>query len=130
MSGRRTISAPDIPEHKNPIPAATRIGNLVFSSAIGGEDPESHELPTDSESQIANVFRTVRAIMREAGGSPDDIGKLSVYLADMEDRKLVNPHWLEMFPDADSRPVRHTTAKKLPTGRRIQVEFIAVIGSD
>lgn len=127
MPKRQTISAPDIPEHRNPIPAATRIGNLVFSSAVGGEDPGSHELPEDSESQIANVFRTIRAIMREAGGSVDDIGKLSVYLADMEDRKLVNPHWLEMFPDASSRPVRHTTAKKLPPGRRIQVEFVAVI---
>ncbi len=127
MSKRQTISAPDIPEHKNPIPAATRIGKLVFSSAVGGEDPDSHELPEDSESQIANVFRTIRAIMREAGGSVDDIGKLSVYLANMEDRKLVNPHWLEMFPDESSRPVRHTTAKKLPAGRKIQVEFIAVL---
>ena len=129
MAKRQSISAPDIPEHKNPITAATRIGDLVFSSAVGGEDPASHELPEDSESQIANTFRTIAAIMREAGGSVDDIGKLSVYLADMEDRKLVNPHWLRMFPDADSRPVRHTSAKKLPPGRRIQVEFIAKMDS-
>ncbi len=127
MTKRQTISAPDIPEHKNPIPAATRIGNLVFSSAVGGEDPVSHALPDDSESQIANTFKTMAAIMREAGGSVEDIGKLSVYLADMEDRKLVNPHWLDMFPDESSRPVRHTSAKKLPAGRRIQVEFIAVL---
>jgi len=127
MSKRQCISAPDIPAHKNPIPAATRIGNLVFSSAVGGEDPASHELPGDSESQIANTFKTIAAIMREAGGSVEDIGKLSVFLADMEDRKLVNPHWLRMFPDESSRPVRHTSAKDLPAGRRIQVEFIAVL---
>jgi len=130
MATRRSISAPDIPEHKNPIPAATRIGNLVFSSAVGGEDPATHALPEDSEAQIANTFSTIAAIMREAGGSVEDIGKLSVYLADMEDRKLVNPHWLEMFPDENSRPVRHTSAKKLPAGRRIQVEFIAVVDPD
>ena len=127
MSDRRSIRAADIPEHKNPIPAATRIGNLVFSSAVGGEDPQSHDLPDDSETQIANTFRTIAAIMRESGGSVADIGKVSVYLADMDDRKLVNPHWLEMFPDEASRPVRHTSAKKLPAGRRIQVEFIAVL---
>ena len=95
MTKRQTISAPDIPGHKNPIPAATRIGNLVFSSAVGGEDPVSHALPEDSESQIANTFKTMAAIMREAGGAAEHIGKLSVYLADMEDRKLVNPHWLD-----------------------------------
>lgn len=126
MIVRRSISAPDIPEHVNPIPAATRIGNMLFSSAVGGEDPETHELPADKEAQIANVFRTIRAIMREAGGSPENIGKLSVYVADRDDRKLINPHWLEMFPDENSRPVRHTSAKSLPPGRHIQVEFIAV----
>lgn len=127
MTRRRSLAAPDIPQHKNPIPAATVVGSIVFSSAVGGEDPETHELPDDSETQIANAFRTIRAIMREAGGSVDDIGKLSVYLADMEDRKLVNSHWLDMFPDETSRPVRHTMAKALPQGRRIQVEFIAVL---
>ncbi len=127
MSERRSLGAPDIPEHKNPIPAATKIGNLVFSSAVGGEDPETHELPGDVEAQIENTFATIRAIMREAGGSVDDIGKVSVYLANKGDRQLVNPHWLAMFPDETSRPVRHTTEKKLPPGRHIQVEFIAVL---
>lgn len=127
MTKRRSISAPDIPEHVNPIPAATRIGNLLFSSAIGGEDPDTHELPDDVETQIANTFRTVRAILREGGATVDDIGKMSVYLADKGHRKLVNPHWLEMFPDEKSRPVRHTTEAKLPPGRHIQVEIIAVL---
>lgn len=124
---RKSISAADIPEHVNPIPAATIVGNMLFTSAIGGEDPESHTLPDDKEAQIANTFKTIRAIMREAGGSVDDIGKVSVYVADRGDRKLINPHWLEMFPEENSRPVRHTTAKNLPAGRYIQVEFIAVI---
>ena len=126
MTQRRSLSAPDIPSHQNPIPAATRIGNLLFSSAIGGEDPATHELPEDVAAQIANTFTTVRAIMREAGGTPDNIGKMSVYLADKNNRKLVNPHWLEMFPDEHSRPVRHTTEQPLPPGRHIQIEIIAV----
>jgi enamine deaminase RidA (YjgF/YER057c/UK114 family) len=127
VSKRKSISAADIPEHVNPIPAATLVGNMLFSSAIGGEDPETHELPDDKEAQIANVFKTIRAIMREAGGSVDDIGKVSVFVADRDDRKLINPYWLDMFPDAGSRPVRHTAPKNLPAGRHIQVEIIAVL---
>jgi len=123
---RRSISAPDIPPHVNPIPAATRIGNLLFSSAIGGEDPQTHELPDDRELQVANTFRTVRAILREAGGSPGNIGRMTVYLGSGDDKKLVNPHWLEMFPDASSRPARHTTVTAFPAGRYIRVEFVAV----
>mgnify|MGYP001816362306 CR=1 FL=1 len=127
MSDRRSISAPDIPKHKNPIPAATRIGNLVFSSAVGGEDPGTRELPDDPETQIANTFLTIRAIMREAGGTVDDIGKMSVYLADKSNRKRVKPHLLAMFPVDDSRPVSHTTEMELPPCRHIQVEIVAVL---
>jgi enamine deaminase RidA (YjgF/YER057c/UK114 family) len=123
---RRSISAADIPGHVNPIPAATRIGNLLFSSVVGGKDPATQELPADKETQIANVFSTMRAIMREAGGGPGNIGQVSVYVADRDDRSLINPHWLEMFPDESSRPARHTSVKNLPPGCHIQVEFIAV----
>jgi enamine deaminase RidA (YjgF/YER057c/UK114 family) len=100
---------------------------MLFSSAIGGEDPETHELPDDKEAQVANTFKAIRAIMREAGGSPDDIGKVTVYLADNGDRELVNRFWLEMFPDDGSRPARHTTTIKFPAGRHIRIEFIAVL---
>ncbi len=127
MSDRRSIRAPDIPEHVNPIPAATIVGNLLFTSAIGGEDPDAHELPADKEAQISNTFRTISAIMRESGGTVEDIAKVSVYVADREDRKLINPHWLKMFPDEGSRPVRHTSERNLPAGRHIQLEFIAVL---
>ena len=127
MSNRRSIRAPDIPEHVNPIPVATIVGNLLFTSAIGGEDPDTHELPADKKAQISNTFRTISAIMRESRGTVEDIAKVSVYVADREDRKLINPHWLKMFPDEGSRPVRHTSTRNLPPGRHIQLEFIAVL---
>lgn len=127
MPNRERIKAPDIAEHSQPFPAAVKVGNIVFSSAIGGDDPDTHELPADKDAQIANVFKTMHNIMREAGGSVANIGKVTVYLADRDDRKLVNPHWLEMFPDENDRPVRHTSASALPPGRFIQLEFIAVL---
>ena len=127
MSMRQRIKAPNIPEHVNPFPAAVRMKNLVFSSAIGSDDPDTHELPADREAQIANAFRTVRNIMAEAGGSPANIGKVSIYVADRNDRKLINPYWVEMFPDEDDRPVRHTSQVDMPAGRYIQIEFVAVL---
>ena len=124
---RHRIKAPDIPEHVNPFPAAVKMYNLVFSSAIGGEDPTTHELPADKEAQIANAFQTVRNIMREAGGTTNNIAKVALSVADRNDRKLINPYWLEMFPNEDDRPVRHTSQVDMPAGRYIQIEFIAVL---
>ena len=127
MAKREPISAPDIIEHPQPFPTAVKVGNVVFSSAIGGHDPQSHEMPEDIESQVANAFQTARRIMEEAGGSTDDIGKIVVFMGDRETRNFVNPVWLEIFPEEDNRPVRHTVPANLPPGYLIQIEFIAVI---
>ena len=127
MAKREPISAPDIVEHPQPFPTAVKLSNMVFSSAIGGHNPGTHEMPEDIESQVANAFRTARRIMEEAGGSTDDIGKVVVFIGARENRKHVNPVWLEMFPEEDNRPVRHTVSANLPPGYLIQIEFIAVI---
>jgi 2-iminobutanoate/2-iminopropanoate deaminase len=127
MAKREIISGPDIPEHAQPFPTAVKIGNMVFSSAVGGDDPETHEMPDDVEEQVRNAFQNVRAIMARAGGSPDDIAKVTVFLRDRDHRKYVNPEWIKMFPDENDRPVRHTVPADIAPGRFIQLEFIAVL---
>jgi enamine deaminase RidA (YjgF/YER057c/UK114 family) len=128
MAKRQRIKGEGIPEHTpQPFPAAVKLGNMVFSSAVGGEDPKTHELPKDIEAQCRNAFGNVRRIMEKAGGSPADIGKVTVYLRSRDDRVTVNKFWVEMFPNEDDRPVRHTVATDLAGGRLIQLEFIAVV---
>lgn len=127
MAKREIIAGPDIPEHSQPFPTAVKLGNMLFSSAVGGDDPDTHEMPEDIESQVKNTFQTINNIMARAGGSAADIGKVSVLLKSRDDRKYVNPEWIKMFPDENDRPVRHTSIHDLAPGRLIQIEFIAVI---
>ena len=127
MAKREIIKGPNIPEHGQPFPTAVKVGNMVFSSAVGGDDPDTHELPDDIESQVRNCFQTIRNIMEKAGGSPADIGKMTVLVRNRDDRKFVNPEWVKMFPDENDRPVRHTVVHDIAPGRLIQIEFIAVI---
>lgn len=127
MTLRQRISGPDIPEHVNPFPPAVKIGNLLFSAATGGDDPATGKLPRDEDSQIANAFRNMRSILRRAGGSPAHVARVTVYVRDRSIRPRVNPHWLEMFPDENDRPVRHMMPADMPPGRHIQLEFIAVL---
>lgn len=127
MATRQRISGPDIPEHANPFPACVKIGNMIFSAAISGQDPETHEIPEDEESQIENAFQIMRNILRAAGGSTDNVAKVVVYVADRSIRPKVNPHWLAMFPDENDRPVRHMVPSDMPPGKHIQLEFIAVL---
>ena len=94
-------------KHANPIPNACRIGNLVMSSVIIGTDPVSGEMPADMETQCRNMFVHVRGIAETAGGSTDDIIKMTVWLKNLNDRAALNEEWLRMFPDPASRPARH-----------------------
>ena len=128
QKARRTqIAAPDIPLHPQPFPTACKVGNIVFSSAISGEDPVTHEFPSDPKAQAENAFRTVRRVMEEAGGTLDNIGKVTVYVKDREVRPIVNEVWQRVFNNEKSRPVRHMVPFDLPPGRHLQVEFIAVL---
>ena len=127
MAKRQRIRGPGIPEHANPFPACVKIGNMVFSAAIGGDDPDTHELPADEERQIANAFATMRNMLSEAGATPANVAKVSVYVTDRSIRPRVNPHWTAMFPDEDDCPVRHMVPSDMPPGRYIQLEFVAVL---
>jgi len=107
MTTRRSIDIQGF-GHANPIPAASRVGNLLMSGVITGRDPAGGGLPPSVEEQCANMFRHVRAIVEAAGGSTDNIVKITVWLKEPSQRQALNAEWLKMFPDEHARPARHT----------------------
>jgi len=127
MAKRRIIAGEGIPTHDQPFPTAVRVGNMIFSSAVGGRDEATGATPRDKAAQVAQAFANMRRIVEEGGGSVDGIAKVAVYLSDRNDRNLVNAEWIRMFPDGNNRPVRHTMALPMTGHRMIQLEFIAVI---
>lgn len=126
MAKRQVLEIPGI-SHAAPIPMAVKMGNLLFSSAIMGEDPETHSLPPEPERQAELVFSNIRTLLDKAGGTPDNIARMTIFLKDLSYRDLVNEQWLKMFPNEDDRPARHALQVDLPRGMLIQVEIIAVL---
>ncbi|MBN9563918.1 MAG: RidA family protein [Alphaproteobacteria bacterium] len=114
--------------HENPIPNASRVGNVVMSSVIGGANPGSRELPASLDQQIANVFHHIRHDIEAAGGSVDDIVKVTFWVKDPStQRAALNAEWVKMFPDADARPARHTLTLPPDSRAQVQADFTAVI---
>lgn len=129
MAKRKSING-DKPRHENPIPNASRIGNLVMSSVIAGTNPGSRELPESFEAQVANIFAHIRHDVAAAGGSADDIIMVTFWVRDPASQRAgLNTEWVKLFPDPESRPARHT--QTLPAGGRslVQANFVAVLGS-
>lgn len=127
MSSRVSIELPGF-AHANPVPAASRIGPILFSGVLTGRDPVTHTLPASLESQCANVFRHVRALMEAADGTIDDIIKLTFWLDRYRDRDALNHEWTAMFPDPGCRPARQCMAAQLDGGTLVQCDVVAVMG--
>ena len=127
MAKRKSIEIEGF-RHKNPIPAACRLGNMLMTGIITGTDPATGKLADTLEAQCANVFHHVRSIMKAAGGSTDDIIKMNVWMADRSRRDVLNAEWVKMFPDAGSRPARHTSQTQLEGGQLIVCDITAVFG--
>jgi 2-iminobutanoate/2-iminopropanoate deaminase len=125
---RRSIHVGGL-SHRNPIPMAARIGNVVASSVIAPTDPSTGETPEGLEDQAAMVFANMRRVLEAAGATSDDVVRVGVFMDDPDQRAAVNAAWIEMFPDEHSRPARHTTHESLPAGRLIAADFLAVIDS-
>ena len=125
MAKRKSIEIEGF-AHKNPIPAACRLGNMLMTGIITGTDPATGKLATTLEEQCANIFQHVRSIMTAAGGSTGDIIKMNVWMTDRSRRDVLNAEWVKMFPDADSRPARHTSQAALEGGQLIVCDITAV----
>ena len=127
---RVSIEVPGF-EHDNPIPAACRVGPFLITSAVSGKTPFTGKLPETIEAQCEQMFATLRNILEAAGGSPEDVVKMTVWLKDRTQRPALNKGWLEMFPDEHSRPARHTfQSPDLPGNMLVQCEVYAVIAEN
>src|ERR1700737_4430343 len=103
--------------HKNPIPAACRLGNMLMTGIITGMDPATGKVAPTLEAQCAFMFQHVRAVMANAGGSTDDIIKMTVWMADRLQRVVLNVAWIKIFPLAHPDAVRNTSPAKLEAGQ-------------
>ncbi len=114
--------------HKNPIPAACRIGPLLESGSVLGVDPETGVLADTIEEQCRHMLDNVRRIVEAGGGTTGDIVKLTVWMKDRSQRPALNAPWLAMFPDPESRPARHAiVAPDLDMGKLVECSFTAYI---
>ena len=79
------------------------------------------------ETQIEVAFENMLKILKEANGAYENILKIDLYFNDKSDRKFVNPIWLRIFPNENTRPARHSHLAILDQPCIMQLVFTAVI---
>jgi enamine deaminase RidA (YjgF/YER057c/UK114 family) len=123
---RTSITVDGLHHGGQPIPIASRVGNVIASGGISGIDRSTGAVAEAPQEQVRLVFENLRAVLQAAGADAGDIVKLTFYVADRSLRDAINLEWVAMFPDPASRPARHTLVQALPEGLLVQCEVLAV----
>ena len=125
---KHVIQSSDAPAAIGPYSQAIRAGQTVYLSGQIPLDPRTGTLVEGVEAQIEQVFRNLQAVAGAAGGTLDDLVKLSILLADLADFAKVNDI-MAKYVHAPY-PARATyQVAALPRGARIEVEGILVLAS-
>src|SRR5580765_6277950 len=123
---KHAISSPDAPAALGPYSQAIRAGDTVYLSGQLGLDPATGNLVDGIEAQAHQVFKNLRAVAIAAGGSLDDMVKLSVLMQNLGDFAKVNDIMSGYFKQP--YPARATyQVAALPKAALIEIEGILVL---
>lgn len=125
---RSVVQASGAPAAVGPYSHAIRTDNLVFVSGQIPLDPATGDLVGDDVSaQTRRVLENVRAVLQAAGSSLDQVVKMTVFLADINDFAAMNAVYAEFFPQQP--PARSAfQVAALPRGALVEMEAIALVG--
>src|SRR2546428_9210738 len=125
---RDAIQTSRAPAAIGPYSQAIRAGDTVYLSGQIGLDPATGNLRDGIEAQARQVFDNLRAVAEAAGGSLDNVVKISLLLADLADFTKVNEIMATYF--MAPYPARATyQVAGLPKGARVEVDAVLVLKS-
>jgi reactive intermediate/imine deaminase len=102
-------------------------GGLVFISGQIPLDPATMTISgADFEARARRVFDNIAAVASAAGGSLDDVVKLTIYLTDLDDFATVNKVMADYF--SEPYPARAALGvAALPKGADVEAEAILAL---
>lgn len=125
---KEAIQTAAAPVAIGPYSQAIRAGTTVYLSGQLGLDPATGNLREGVEAQTRQVLDNLQAVAAAAGGSLDDIVKVTLLLADLADFSKVNEIMASRFKQP--YPARATyQVAALPKAGRIEVEAVLVLAS-
>jgi 2-iminobutanoate/2-iminopropanoate deaminase len=109
-----------------PFSQAVRAGDFLFISGTVPYDSNAQEVVEGGiETQTAHVMESIRAILDAAGGTMEDLVKVTVHMKDVEDWAKMNVVYESFFDDY--LPARMTMQSPPPLGFLVDIDAIAYL---
>ena len=125
---KEAIHSKHAPAALGPYSQGISVGGTVYLSGQLGLDPATGNLADGIDAQAHQVFRNLRAVAEAAGGTLDDMVKLTILMADLADFAKVNEIMTTYFKAP--YPARATyQVAALPKAAKLEVEGVLVLPS-
>ena len=105
---------------------AVRAGNLVWLSGAVGIQPDGG-VPSDVVEQFRVALANLDGALRAAGGKPEHIVKVQVFVTDINDRAKINPLRQEYFGDARPASSLFEVSALVAPELKVEIEAMAVV---
>jgi 2-iminobutanoate/2-iminopropanoate deaminase len=128
-SAPMAVNTPEAPAPVGPYNQAVLAGGWLYCSGQIALDPQSGALvgSGDVEQETRQVLRNLQAVLREAGASPAQVVRTTVYLADLADFATVNGLYAEVFGGAVAPARACVQVAALPKGARVEIDAVACL---
>jgi 2-iminobutanoate/2-iminopropanoate deaminase len=128
MPTHTLIRAAGLPEPISHYSDAVRAGNTIYVSGQGAFDAEGRLVgPGDVVAQTRQVLENMKAALAAAGATLDDVVKVTVYLANRDDRPKVNEVRKAYFKDNRPASTLVEISRFAIEGMLVEIEAIAVV---
>ncbi len=121
---KQTIYTAQAPKAIGTYSQAVKADNTIYLSGQIALDPDTMELVTQNiEMEIKQVFKNLSAVCEAAGGSLQDIVKLTIYLTNLSHFASVNDIMSQLFKEP--YPARATIGvAQLPKDVNVEIDGI------
>ena len=122
---------PQIPSEKcgechGPYALGVKMGNIIFTTQIG-TDVSGEMVAGGMKEQTKATMENAKAVLEAAGGSMADVGKVTIYIKDINLIPEMNEVYKTYFTEGDFPARCCTQCVDMVDGCLVEMEFVAVL---
>ena len=121
---KKIISTQNAPAAIGPYSQAVRHGDTLYVSGQLPLNPETKKMDDDVRAQTEQSMNNIKAILKEAGSSMENVIRCGIFVTDLADFSTVNEMYASFFEG--DYPARATVqVAALPLGAKVEIDAIA-----
>ena len=126
----KAITTSAAPAPVGPYNQAVLAGGWLYCSGQIPLDPDTGAMVGNGDvaAETRQVLKNLTAVLQEAGATPAQVVRTTVFLADLGDFQTVNELYAEVLGDGVSPARACVQVAALPKGARVEIDCVAWLG--